>query len=78
MLTPGNTSTRWFQHAGRSCTALCLTNGRRVRFIDADGKVANPASGSALFYFGHDAQLFARVFGDIGVIVRPAKELRDA
>jgi hypothetical protein len=69
MLTPANTSTRWFQKAGRSCSLLCLSNGRRVRFIDANDKLANPAQGSSFFYFGHGQrrlQLFAQTFSSVG------------
>jgi hypothetical protein len=73
MLTPAATSTKWFQDAGRSCSALCLTNGRRIKFIGLDGKTSNPTQGSAFFYFGRDTEKFARVFGDdVGFIVRPS------
>jgi ParB family chromosome partitioning protein len=82
MLTPASTSTEWFQKAGRSCSLLCLSNGRRVRFIDAaDGEKKNPAQGSAFFYFGRDhrrLQLFAQTFSNVGFVMGPAQGLADA
>jgi hypothetical protein len=79
MLTPASTSTEWFQKAGRNCDLLCLSNGRRVHFINADGKVINPAQGHTFIYFGERLQLFSQTFsGDIGFIVGPAKGLAHA
>jgi hypothetical protein len=72
MLTPANTSTKWFQTAGRAATAICFTNGRKLKFVNANGKEGNPAQGSAFFYFGHGQrrlQLFAQTFGNVGFIV---------
>jgi ParB family chromosome partitioning protein len=81
MLTNAYTSTKWFQKAGRAATAICFTNGRRLKFVDANGKTSNPTQGQAFFYFGHGQrrlQLFAQTFSDIGFIVGPATELADA
>jgi ParB family chromosome partitioning protein len=72
MLAPARTSTGWFQDAGRSCSLLCLSNGRRIKFIKADGKVDDPATGFAFFAFGRDQrrlQLFAQTFSEIGFIM---------
>jgi ParB family chromosome partitioning protein len=72
LLTNAFTSTRWFQKAGRAASAICFSNGRRLRFVDANGKEASPTQGQAFFYFGQRLQLFARTFSDIGFIVRPS------
>jgi hypothetical protein len=73
MLTPASTSTRWFQKACRSSSLLCLSNGRRIQFINANGEEKSPAQGHAFFYFGRDLLRFARVFDDdVGVIVSPS------
>jgi hypothetical protein len=74
LLTPASTSTRWFQQTSRSCNLLCLSNGRRIHFIDANGNAANPAQGSALFFFGHDLQRFHRTFSRVGAIWSPAQQ----
>ncbi len=69
MLTNAFTSTKWFQQAGRAADAICFTNGRRLKFVDANGKTANPTQGQTFFYYGHDVQLFADTFGDIGLVL---------
>jgi hypothetical protein len=82
MLTPARTSTEWFQIASHSCSLLCLSYGRSVRFFDAsDGEEENPVTGCAFFYFGRDhrrLQLFHRTLSRVGFIWSPAKGLADA
>ena len=78
LLTNSFTGTKWFSRAARAATAVCFTTGR-IRFIAPDGeKLASPALGQVLFFFGDDAQRFAAAFGDVGVVFpAPMTQLSD-
>jgi phage N-6-adenine-methyltransferase len=61
------TDTQWFHKLEARAGAICFTKGR-IRFQSPVGGFAAPPNGHALFYFGKDADRFARVFGSIGFI----------
>ncbi len=68
VLTHNYTDTAWFQSLARAATAICFTRGR-VRFVSPTGELAAPTQGQAFFYFGHDVDIFADVFGSVGFVV---------
>jgi hypothetical protein len=71
MITHNYTDTAWFHTAARAARAFCFPCGR-VRFLSPAGDVCAPAQGQAFFYFGASDESFCRVFGAIGLVVRPA------
>ena len=68
VLTHNYTDTAWFQKLANAASAICFTRGR-VRFVSPTGELAAPTQGQAFFYFGHEADLFADAFADVGFIV---------
>lgn len=68
VLTHNYTDTAWFHALAGAATAICFTRGR-VRFVSPTGELAAPTQGQAFFYFGHDADIFADVFGEVGFVV---------
>jgi len=70
MLTHNYTDSGWFQGAAPIAKAICFPK-TRIRFEDPDGVPCSPTQGQAFFYFGRNASKFIRVFGEIGIIVRP-------
>ena len=70
MLTHNYTDTAWFHEASGLADAICFTRGR-IRFVDDQGNEASPTQGQAFFYYGDDVELFASVFGEIGLVVTP-------
>jgi hypothetical protein len=74
VLTDSRTDTRWFRRLRESLTT-CLTHGR-IYFIDESGAPGTPKIGSALFYYGHNSKRFAKVFGEVGSIIKPVHQLR--
>jgi phage N-6-adenine-methyltransferase len=67
VLTHNYTDTAWFQTLARAAAAICFTRGR-VRFVSPAGELAAPTQGQAFFYFGHEVDIFADVFGQIGFV----------
>lgn len=67
LLTHNYSDTSWFQHAQAHAQRLCFTKGR-IRFVDPDGRPAAPTQGQVFFYFGHNADRFTAVFGEVGFI----------
>lgn len=68
VLTHNYTDTAWFQGLAQRASAICFTRGR-VRFVSPSGELAAPTQGQAFFYFGSDVDIFADVFGDVGMVV---------
>lgn len=66
----------WYQAlAGRFA---CCTPHKRIRFIDASGKVqTSPVHGNAFFYLGGDVERFHKAFTTIGVVSRPFVSIKD-
>jgi phage N-6-adenine-methyltransferase len=63
------TETQWFQKALKAADAVCLTD-HRIAFWNADGKaVSGNTRGQAFFYFGPNAQHFARAFAAFGAVI---------
>jgi hypothetical protein len=62
------TEVRWFQEAGEACQAICFPE-RRIKFLDPEGREGGPLQGQTFFYFGPKADVFADIFGNIGLIV---------
>ena len=71
LLTHNYTDTEWFHAAARAARAICFPRGR-VRFLSPAGDECSPTQGQAFFYFGSDDAGFRRIFGDVGLVVRPA------
>ena len=71
LLTHNYTDTEWFHTAARAARAICFPRGR-VRFLSPAGDECSPTQGQAFFYFGQDDASFRRIFGDVGLVVRPA------
>jgi DNA N-6-adenine-methyltransferase (Dam) len=70
VLTPNATDTGWFQRAFRACAVLFLPASRlhfhrphNLRETYLGGQ-----RGHVLFYFGPNANRFARVFGSLGLV----------
>ncbi len=75
VLVNNATETRFFQSLLREATAVCLPN-HRIAFECVDGKrVSNNPRGQALFYFGPAPDLFRRIFGEFGTVLRCCWEL---
>lgn len=72
VLLPAAGDCSWFQTMIMAADVTCFVRGR-IRFVRPDGSTAvnNAIQGSAFFYLGRDADRFARVFGDLGSVVRP-------
>jgi ParB family chromosome partitioning protein len=70
VLTHNYTDTAWFHTLGTEASAICFTRGR-IGFLSPDGRRAAPTQGQAFFYFGNQADRFAEVFSEHGLIVRP-------
>jgi phage N-6-adenine-methyltransferase len=68
MLTHGYTSSAWFHKAVSAADLICFTCSR-VKFYQPDGTIAAPTQGQAIFYFGPDTGLFARVFDEVGIVL---------
>jgi phage N-6-adenine-methyltransferase len=70
MLVDNRTDTQWFHQAAGACQRICFHRGR-IRFMTPDGEPgASPTNGSAIVYFGPEPDLFADVFGAIGIVLR--------
>jgi DNA N-6-adenine-methyltransferase (Dam)/Helix-turn-helix domain of resolvase len=74
VLTDARTDTRWFRTL-MAVSTVCLTHGR-VHFINASGEPGTPTIGSAFFYVGHNPKRFAKVFAEVGRIVKPVQKAR--
>jgi ParB family chromosome partitioning protein len=70
VLTHNYTDTAWFHTLGSAASAICFPRGR-IGFLSPDGRRAAPTQGQAFFYFGSQADRFADVFSQHGLIVRP-------
>jgi phage N-6-adenine-methyltransferase len=64
------TEVKWFQEAGAVCQAICFPE-RRIKFLDPEGREAGPLQGQTFFYLGIKTDVFADIFGNIGLIVVP-------
>jgi phage N-6-adenine-methyltransferase len=71
MLTNNCTDTEWFAVVEAACAAICFTRGR-IKFTQPNGTEVLPTQGQAFFYFGTDANSFARVFCRFGFGMTPA------
>lgn len=72
VLTHNYTYTAWFQKLAGAASAICFTRGR-IRFVSPTGELAAPTQGQAFFYFGHEVDIFADVFGEIGFVAEVRK-----
>jgi phage N-6-adenine-methyltransferase len=77
MLTHNYTDAEWFETAASVADVIGFTCGR-VRFVKADGELARPTQGQALFYFGGEAARFTAAFKDVCYFVFPARGTIDA
>ncbi len=68
LLTNNNTDTKWWHQAAMVASAVCFTAGR-INFYKADGSVTQPTNGQNFFYFGADAESFAKEFEPFGLIM---------
>ena len=68
LLTNNNTDTKCWHRAASLASAVCFTLGR-INFYKVDGTRTQPTNGQTFFYFGGDVELFAKVFGDHGLIM---------
>jgi phage N-6-adenine-methyltransferase len=69
LLVDSRSDTRWFHQAARSAQRVCFTFGR-LKFVQPGGDAESPVSGSALFYFGPDTEVFEAKFGVLGLVYR--------
>lgn len=67
MLTNNCTDTGWFHYAEKDALSLCFTLGR-INFYGPDGVGEAPLQGQTFFYYGHQEEIFAQVFGAFGFI----------
>lgn len=65
MLTNNSTDTEWFRKAAEMSSAMCFTFGR-INFILPSGGEVGPTQGQTFFYYGNQAERFAKVFASIG------------
>jgi len=68
VLTHNYTDTAWFQKLAGAAAAICFTRGR-IRFVSPTGELAAPTQGQAFFYFGHEVDVFASSFAEVGFVV---------
>lgn len=68
VLTNNSTDTSWWQSLASFTSAVCFP-GRRVRFLDPDGKPGSPLQGQAIGYLGTGADRFADHFGRFGQVL---------
>jgi phage N-6-adenine-methyltransferase len=67
LLTHACPDTAWFRDAAAVADVVCFTTGR-VRFENADGRLANPKQGQAFFYFGEFPSTFIAEFTSVGFV----------
>jgi hypothetical protein len=65
LLAPSRTDTRWFRALWSAASAVCFVRGR-LRFVGAPASAPFP---SAVFYCGPAPARFARVFGELGIVI---------
>lgn len=65
VLVDNRTDTGWFHALVETCTRICFTRGR-INFYNEQTPSSSPANGSALFYFGRNAERFEAVFSRFG------------
>ncbi len=68
LLTNNNTDTKWWHLAAGQAFGVCFTAGR-INFYKEDGTITQPTNGQTFFYFGHDGERFASVFGEHGLVM---------
>lgn len=70
VLVNNATDTAWFQAMASKSAAICFME-KRVRFLDMNGNaIGAPLQGQSVLYYGNDIQLFAKVFGKFGFVLR--------
>lgn len=74
ILVNSNTGTQWYQDLAPRSTLMCLLNSR-IKFIDGRTNETgdNPGAHNSFFYFKKDGNItqFEKVFGSVGVILKP-------
>lgn len=70
LLTHNYTDTEWFHDAANAADVICFPRGR-VRFLSPAGDECSPTQGQTFFYFGKSVR-FDQVFGEFGLLLRPA------
>lgn len=72
VLVNNATETSWCQALLERCPA-CLFRGRLPFMLQGKEGKAGPRQGQIAFYLGDDPDLFATVFGELGIVVRPVR-----
>jgi len=70
-LTNNATETGWLQGMMKLASAACFVE-RRIRFFAPDKLAGAPLQGQVFLYFGKEAERFAEVFTEVGVVMVPA------
>lgn len=69
LLVNNATEVEWFQKGAASCTAICFPAGR-IKYNTPEGvEKGSPLQGQAFFYFGEDADTFAKHFSGHGIVL---------
>ena len=68
VLVNNATETNWFQQIAGVSSVICFPKGR-TKFLDPEGNPGAPLQGQAILYSGDDAQWFAEVFEEFGLVV---------
>jgi hypothetical protein len=76
LLVDSRSDTRCFHQAARSAQRVCFTFGR-LKFVQPGGDAESPVSGSALFYFGPDTEVFEPSSVRSGSFIESRLSVRD-
>jgi len=69
LLTNDQTDTHWWHHAVSLAAAVCFLKGRIHFYNEHAGEVAAPTNGQTFCYFGPRPAKFAKVFGQVGLVL---------